>query len=197
MIRAVFFDFYTVWTPDRFSYYLAAAQMVGPEVYKEAYDTVNKYFHGETDINGVADFFRVRLGHPDITAELFKLSQESIAPAIIDLMRNLHAHFLKVGVLGNLGRQEVLLLNNFNEQNQLFEMIASPLSLQTKAPLLSREVFVKALNGIGEPPAQTLLVSGNPLILDFAKSLDINTLQFEGLPKLQTSLDQIATTGSL
>jgi len=191
MIRAIFFDFYTVWTPDKFSYYLAQAQLNGPEVYKKVYDTIERYYQGDADINYVADVLRYTLGHPDITANVFRLNEASISPAIIDLMRNLHGHFLKVGILGNMGHQEYDLLKHFSESNQLFETIASPLALGIKTPLLNREVFVKALNGIGEPPDSTLIVSGNPYYLAFAANLGINVLQFEGLKEFQESLNQL------
>lgn len=194
MIRAIFFDFYSVWTPDKFSYYLANAQLNSPEVYKKLYDIIEKYYHGEVDINYVADAIRVNLGHQDVTAEIFKLSETSISPEITNFIRELHAHFIKIGILANLGHQEYELLNNFNEHNQLFETIASPLTLGIKSSLLNPEVFVKALQAIGEPPDSCLIISGNPYILAFAYSLGIATLQFEGLAKLETSLQHIMTS---
>ena len=191
MIRAIFFDFYSVWTPDKFSYYLAVAQQNGPEVYKEMSDLVESYYHGQVDINIVADTFRVKLGHPDISVNQFRLQETDISPDIINFMRNLHAHFLKIGILANLGSQEYQLLNTFNEHNQIFEVIASPFSLQSPAPLLSKDVFAMALQNIGEPLDSCLLVSGNPSFLEFATSLGVAVHQFEGLAKLQKTLDQL------
>src|SRR5206468_7546924 len=188
MIRAVFFDFYSVWAPDKLAYYLAYAQLYNPDAYKELYDLVEKYYRGETDINNLADTFRYRLGHTDITASVFQMNENNISPQIIEFVRSLHGHFLKVGILANLGRQEFELLNGFNERNQLFETIASPMSLNIKSPLLNRDVFVAALNGIGEPPESTLIISGNPYYLAFAANLGVNTLMYDGLVNLQTSL---------
>jgi len=194
MIRAIFFDFYSVWTPDKFGYYLANAQLNGPEVYKEMYDLMEKYYHGQVDLSIVAETFQSRLGHPDITVGTLTLSKDSVSPEINNFMRGLHGHFVKVGVFANLGLQETQLLNDFNAENQLFETIASPLSLKTTQTLLSQEVFAGALQAIGEPPESTLIVSGNPYTLAFARNFGINTLQFEGLPKLEQTLAQILSS---
>src|SRR5579884_2643077 len=118
MIRAIFFDFYTVWTPDKLSYYLAAAQLSGPQVYKEVSDIIESYYLGKVNIEQLADTLRVRLGHQDIPDKVFRLSEQDIAPQIIDFMRELHAHFLKLGVLANLGNQELQILNDFNKHNE-------------------------------------------------------------------------------
>lgn len=190
MIRAVFFDFYSVWTPDKFGYYLAAAQLNGPDIYKQLYDSLEQYYHGQIGFTQLVETFRTKLGHPDITANALALNQDSIAPQITEFMRNLHAHFVKIGILANLGEQESKLLNDFNQTNQLLEVIASPLTVGSEAPLLSRDVFAKALQAIGEPPDSCLLVSGNPYFLAFAGNLGINTLQFEGLPQLEATLNQ-------
>jgi FMN phosphatase YigB (HAD superfamily) len=194
MIRAIFFDFYSVWTPDKFGYYLANAQLNGPEVYKQMYDLMEQYYHGQVDVSIIAETFQTRLGHPDITVETLRLSKDSISPEITNFIRGLHGHFVKVGVFANLGMQENQLLSDFNKDTQLFEVIASPLSLNTTQPLLSQEVFAGALQAIGEPPESTLIVSGNPYILAFAKNFGINTLHFEGLPKLEQTLAQILSS---
>jgi FMN phosphatase YigB (HAD superfamily) len=191
MVRAIFFDFYSVWTPDKFSYYLANAQLSGPEVSKELYDTIEQYYHGQIDVDYLAGAIRYKLGHPDVTAEALYLSEANVSPDIANLIRALHGHFIKIGILANLGAQEAKLLNDFNQRNQLFEVIASPLSFGTNLPLLSQPVFAQALQAIGEPPASCLFISGNPYFLAFAANLGISTLQFEGLSRLQESLNQI------
>lgn len=191
MIRAVFFDFYSVWTPDKLSYYLATAQQSSPEVYKQASDIVEEYYHGKIDINYLADSFRIKLGHPDISVDQFKLSEASVSQDIVNFMRGLHGHFLKVGILANLGNQEAQYLNHFNEQNQAFEVIASPLTFQSDKPLLSKEVFAQALQTIGEPPDSCLWVSGNLAYLQFASNLGIGVVQYEGFPQLKVYLDKI------
>ena len=52
-------------------------------------------------------------------------------------------------------------------------------------------MFAKALHEIGEPPESCLLVSGNLTFLEFALSLGLKTMQFEGLPALQQNLEQL------
>jgi FMN phosphatase YigB (HAD superfamily) len=191
MIRAVFFDFYSVWAPDRFSYYLANAQLNGPEVFKSLYDSLEQYYHGQLDVDQIAETFRYKLGHPDITSSALTLSEASISPEIVNFMRSLHSHFLKIGMLANLGAQEDKIIRAFNDHNQLFEVIASPLSVGSNATLLSREVFGKAIQAIGESPSSCLYVSGNPYYLAYAANFEIQTLQFGGLPQLQETLNQM------
>lgn len=191
VIRAIFFDFYGVWTPDTFSEYLALAQQQGPKVAGELEFVVNQYFHGEVSTSYVADYFRFKLSRPDIDTSQFVLRETDISPAVTDFMRNLHGHFVKLGVLANLGVQEYELLTNFNNHNQLFEVITGPLALRLKAPLLSQEVFAQALQLIGEPPRSCLVITGNLAYQAFAESLGIATLQFSGLPDLQATLEQL------
>jgi FMN phosphatase YigB (HAD superfamily) len=191
MVRAIFFDFYSVWAPDKIDYYLATAQLNGPAAYKNLSDSVNQYYHGEIDINTLAQAFSQRLGHPDLNAAALQITKASILPEITNFIRTLHGHFLKIGILANLGTQEVQVLNEFNQENQLFEIIASPLTLGTKAPLFSQEVFARALQAIGEPPASCLMVSGNSNFLAVAANFGIPTLQFEGLQPLEKAIDQL------
>jgi FMN phosphatase YigB (HAD superfamily) len=194
MIRAIFFDFYGVWTPDTFSEYLGLAQQMGPKVAGELEYIVNQYFHGQVNAKYVADAFRFKLSRPDIDSSQFTLSEEAVFPAIVEFMRNLHGHFVKLGILANLGVQEYQLLTSFNTHNQLFEVIAGPLPLQMQEPLLSNEVFARALQAIGEPPRSCLVVSANLAYLGFAQSLGIATLAYEGFPKLRETLDQLLSS---
>jgi FMN phosphatase YigB (HAD superfamily) len=194
MIRAIFFDFYSVWTPDKFGYYLALAEQSSPEIAKDLSDVVEQYYHGKVDLDFVASNFKFKLLDAKIDAEEFKVREADISPDIITFMRNLHSHFVKIGILANLGLQELDLLDTFNKHYQVFEVIASPLSLDTPAPLLSSDVYIKAMQQIGEPPQSCLLISGNLPYLEFAASLGLTTLQFEGLSKLQASLNQILSS---
>jgi FMN phosphatase YigB (HAD superfamily) len=191
VIRAIFFDFYGVWTPDVFAEHLAEAQQFGPAVVGELQDTVNRYFQGEIGPEQVADAFRFKLSRPDIDTAQFTLRENDIFPAIVDFMRGLHGHFVKLGILANLGRQEFKVLNDFNQQNQVFETIVSPLSLQLPSPLLSNEVFDAALRAIGEPTRSCMVITGNPAYLQFAQNLGIGTLAYQGFPKLQQDLQQV------
>jgi FMN phosphatase YigB (HAD superfamily) len=191
MIRAIFFDFYSVWTPDRFSYYLANAQLISPEAHKEMYDQIELYYHGTLSVEQIAQVIASKLGHPDVSVSQFSLSEGSISPDIVNFIRDLHAHFLKIGILANLGGQEYNLLKEFNEHNQMFEAIACPLTINPKLPLLSREVFSKAIEGIGEEVGDCLYISGNPYNLQFANLYGLSTLQFEGLSQLKAALNQV------
>jgi FMN phosphatase YigB (HAD superfamily) len=191
MIRAVLFDFYGVWLPDVFAGYLAEAEQHGQQAVAELDSTLYQYFHGQTDIEGVAGSLRYKLSRPDIDAAQFRLDEHSISPAIVDFMRELHGHFVKLGVLANLGTQEYQLLNDFNQHNQVFETIAGPLPFQMEQRLLSNEVFARALQTIGEPPASCLIVTGDPAYQDFARRLGMTVLPFEGFPKLRQEIEQI------
>ncbi len=191
MIRAIFCDFYGVWVPDRFEEYLRQAEQYGPVITNELQGVVGRYFQGKATPAEVAQQFQLKLNRPDITAEQFTLLETDIAPAVGDFMRNLHGHFVKLGVLANLGVQEYQLLQSFNQHSQLFEAITSPLSLGLNVPLLNQQVFAAALQAIGEPPKSCLVITGNDSYQRFAASLGIATMPFEGLPKLQATLDQV------
>ncbi|HVV66748.1 MAG TPA: hypothetical protein VHB72_01600 [Candidatus Saccharimonadales bacterium] len=191
MIRAVFFDFYSVWTPDVFSEHLEEARRLGPAYSDELESIVAEYFSGKITAADVAEAFRVKLNRPDIDTNEFTINESDISPAVGDFMRSLHGHFLKLGVLANLGAQEYNLLVNFNNHNPLFEVITGPLQMGLSVPLLTQEVFAKALQAIGEPPRSCLVVSGHPEYLSFAEELGIAALPFEGMPKLRQTLDQI------
>ena len=170
------------------------AQQNGPLVAGELEAVVKQYFHGEVTVTYVADTFRFKLSRPEIDANQFILSESDISPAVTDFMRNLHGHFVKLGILANLGTQEYELLTSFNQHTQLFEVITGPLPQQTKAPLLSQEVFAKALQAIGEPPRSCLIITGNADYAAFAETLGIQALPFEGLPQLQQTLEQLLTS---
>lgn len=191
MIRAILFDFYSVWAPDTLGEQLEAAKQAGPAAHEELRALIERYYRGQASVEDVAEGFRVKLSRPDIDASLFSLQSKGISPALGDFMRNLHAHFLKLGVLANLGPQEYQLLTNFNTQNELLEAIVSPYSLQLDQHLLSKEVFARALQAIGEPPQSCLVVTGHQDYQQFAESLGIATVPFEGFPKLQQTLEQI------
>jgi FMN phosphatase YigB (HAD superfamily) len=191
MIRAVLFDFYSVWTPDKLSYYLAYAELMSPAIYKELHDAVEKYYQGDMSLEDMSGTIRYKLGAKDIDNNSFKLSVNSISPNITNFMKDLHGHFVKVGVLANLGQQEYAVLKQFNEINQIIETVASPYSLNLKKPLLDPEVFNKTFEAIGETADSCLYVSGNPYHLAYARVLGLQTLQFEGFDQLKANLDQM------
>ena len=106
-------------------------------------------------------------------------------------MQDLHGHFVKIGILGNLGPQEYDVLKNFNDKIKIIDIIASPFSLKMQQPLLEKEVFSKALQSIGETADSCLYVSGNNYHLAFAKAMGLQVLQFEGLGVLESSLNNM------
>lgn len=191
VIRAVFFDFYSVWLPDIFQEYLDLGRQAGTVPGFDIEAIVEEYFKGKVTVDDVAEALRMQLQRTDIDAEQFRLSESSISPVVTDFMRNLHGHFLKLGVLADLGTQEYKLLTDFNAHNELLEVIAGPLALGLDMPLLTQEVFAKALQAIGEPPKSCLVVSGHERYRTFAESLGIRALPFNGLPALQQTLDQL------
>jgi FMN phosphatase YigB (HAD superfamily) len=190
MIRAVMFDFYGVWLPDLFKKYIAEAEQLQPHLAWELEATVNQYFHGTASLEDVAGAFRFKLNRIDIDIKQFVLTDNSLSPASVNYLRELHGHFLKVGILANLGKQELEILNNFNQANQVLETIASPLSLNSELPLLSQDVFAQALHAIGEPPANCIAISSDPEYQHFASSLGMSVLPFQGFPHLREALDQ-------
>jgi FMN phosphatase YigB (HAD superfamily) len=188
MIKAIFFDFHTVWKPDRLAYYLAMAEQYGPEVYESLYEIVEKYYHGAVQLEYVCDAIRIRLGQADVTVDQFKTTEADIAPSIVKLIQNLRAQYIKVGILANLGADEFDLLAKYTLANNVFDTVVCPISLSTPETLLSKEVFEGALRAIGEPPEQTMIISGNPYMVQFAASFNIYTMHFEGLNKLENNI---------
>jgi FMN phosphatase YigB (HAD superfamily) len=188
MVRGIFFDFYSVWTPDKIQDLLNQAEQQVPQDSETLAGYVERYYHGQIDRSQLANAFSSELRRSDITAGYLTLNDSDIAPAVSNLMRGLHGHFVKLGVLGNLGTMELDLLNKFNAKESLFEVVMSPLSIGSQSPLFSEEIFVKALQAIGEPPASCLLISGHEDYLDFADSFGMQTLKFAGLTNLRTSL---------
>ena len=194
MIRAVLFDFYGVWLPDIFENYLQEARQHGPQAVAELEAAANDYFHGRIDVQEIAGRFRYKLSRMDIETSQFLLDEHSISPVIVDFMRELHGHFVKLGVLANLGAQELRILSDFNSHNQVFEVIGAPLAFRSDKPLLSNEVFAQALQAIGEPPANCLVISGNQAYLDYATGLGMTALPFQGLPALRDGLSQLLSS---
>ncbi len=194
MIRAVFFDFYGVWAPDKFAEYLAEVEQYGWSAADELHKLTRQYFQGKIGPPELAEAFRYYLHRTDIDAAQFALNENAVYPAIVSFMRGLHGHFLKVGILAELGAQELKLLSDFNAHNQVFEVIAGPLAFQLNQPLLTQEVFARALQAIGEPPKSCLVVSGNQEYLRFAESLGIAILQYKGYNNLLPELEQLLST---
>lgn len=185
MIRALIFDFYSVWVPDKFEPLVATAYSQSQVVGEQAREALRQYYSGSIELEHLVEFFRVSSG-ADISVADFRLDTKDISPKIIDFFRTLHLHFFKLGVVGNMGRQEYDLLLDIDRQFHQFEIITCPLEAQV--PLLSQDMFVKVLQTIGEPPQNCILVSGHQEYLDFAGSLGLQTVAYEGFPKLEKAI---------
>ena len=55
MVRAIFFDFYSVWLPDTIANLLSEATAISPEVGAEMTKMVDHYYHGTVTIQQLAD----------------------------------------------------------------------------------------------------------------------------------------------
>jgi FMN phosphatase YigB (HAD superfamily) len=190
MYRAILFDFYGVWGPDNFQLYIDRAEQMAPETAHSIRETVQNYFLGLSDIQEVVDGIRYkfRMSGIELTAEDLLMNTSNVSPEIIQFIQYLHGHFIKVGVLANLGRQEYAILADLQQQYDLFDTVTGPDKLGL--PLLSPEVFAKALQDLGEPPEDCMVISGSDAYIQFAQSLGLQTLRFEGFPKLVEAIKQ-------
>ncbi len=191
MIRAIYFDFYSVWAPDRFEEYLNYAQALGEQEHALLADLVQKYYLGEVELNYLVEVFKNKLGRADIDMASLTLTVSDISPKIVILMQDLHGHFLKLGILANLGKMELGLLQQFNASQPLFEVILSPYAMGLKKPLINKQVFNKAIHAIGEQPSQCLVVSGHEDYLKFASRNGMQTIKYVGFEQLLQSLQDL------
>ena len=189
MVRAVIFDFYGVWVPDVLGGYVESEQ--DPSLKQLLANEVAAYYQGRNDLEHIAGTLKFKCNRFDVDVNKMTLRETDIGAELVTFLRNLHGHFLKLGVVANLGVMENELLKNFNAHQQLFEVIASPLSLNLFLPLLSEEFFAAALQTLGEPPKSCLAISGNAEYRQFAESIGMQSLPFEGLPKLEQAINNI------
>ena len=192
MIRAIFFDFYGVWTPDKFAQLMTQAEQQGTESAVSMYKTLDEYFSGRGDLNMLVNSLKFNHNMVNISSSDFELREENISMALIDFFRGLHSHFVKIGVFANLGTQELEILKSINAKYSLFEVITGPITIGEQ--LLTKKAFVQALTLIGEPPESTLVISSNPEYLKLAQSFGIHVLPFQGFPNLMQSLVPLLTS---
>lgn len=175
-----------------FGKYIVVAEQHDPGGAQALRQTVQQYFLGIVDIQYVIDTFKFKFHDTVLPPDLFILKPADISPVLIDFMRNLHGHFLKLGVMANIGKQEYEILTGLNAQFQLFEVIVG--SLNVGSLIYTQDVFVKALQDIGEPPSSCLVVTGNEEYQRVAENCGIQVLRFQGFPDLVQSLDRIIET---
>jgi FMN phosphatase YigB (HAD superfamily) len=189
MVKAIFFDFYSVWAPDKIQAILDEAKAVGAPETMAMTGLVDRYYHGELNLARLAYSLKFKLGSSNSEEASLALHGSDISPDLVNFMRALHGHFVKLGILGNLGFMELSLLYQLNSSAQpLFEAIVSPLSLSSPQSLLSQEVFNQASQTIGEVPGACVAVSGHDNYLAFASSFGMQTIKFTDLAQLEISL---------
>lgn len=194
MIRAIYFDFYSVWAPEKFPKYLAMAEQKEPDIAHDIEEAIKKYNFGMADPEFMANTFKFKLDLSNVEPSEFEIREADISQALIDFIRGLHAHFLKIGVFANLGKQEYSLLQTLNLKYQLFEVITGPIKLG--APLLTQEAFAGALQAIGEPPETCLLITGNEQFGGIAAGFGMQTLRFEGFSNMQQALGHLLASNT-
>jgi FMN phosphatase YigB (HAD superfamily) len=196
MYRAVLFDFYSVWGPDRLAEYHRQLQELDPEAADTVAKQIDQYYAGLSEMQEIADSLRFKfkiLGKAVEPNDLL-LGEENISPQIIQFIQYLHGHFLKVGVLANLGKQERQILDTIHQKYDLFDTITS---VDTPGvALLSQETFSRALYDIGEPPESCVVVSGHEDYLQFAASVGMGAIRFEGFPALMANINQVISASA-
>jgi FMN phosphatase YigB (HAD superfamily) len=189
MIRAILFDFYSVWTPDVFHQLMYRETQQDPAAVPELEEIVKKYYLGLASIDATENAFRRVSGQFAPSIEVFDLQTENISTQLVDITRYLHSHFLKVGMLANIGWRDYELLRELNAKHQLFESITA--SLDEGELVLSKEAFIKALQGMGEPPDSCLIVTGNDPYRQFAESYGLKVMFFQDMLTFKQRLAQM------
>lgn len=196
MYRAVLFDFYSVWGPDRLVEYHRQLSELDAAAGETVAQQIQQYYAGLSDMQEIVDSLRFKfkvLGKAVEPTDLL-MGEENISPQIIQFIQYLHGHFLKVGVLANLGKQERQILEAIHQKYDLFDTITSVDSPDMS--LLSQATFSRALYDIGEPPESCVVVSGHQDYLVFAASVGMGIIKFEGFPSLQANIDQVINSSS-
>lgn len=189
MLRAIFFDFYGVWVPDLFMDIILDTKRSDEELSQELQKLLNQYYVGLTSLENLVGSFKVRLNRPDLDVASFELQESHISPEAIQFIQFLHSHFIKVGILASVGQPESKLLHTLDSKYMLFENITDTYTLGSQ--LLTKEVFVEAFRGIGEPRDSCLIVTGNDAYQKFAEKFGIKTLRYSGFPNLKTIVANI------
>lgn len=189
MLRAIFFDFYGVWVPDRFDDLITKTASSNENMAAQLREILHAYYIGLIDLDILTSSFKLKLDQPDLDLSNFKLEAAHISPDAIKFIQYLHSHFIKVGILASLGAGEHKILSDLDVKYKLFENITDTYSLGL--PLLSKEVFIQALRGIGEPKDSCTIVTGHQDFAEFAKTLGINTISYAGFPSLTQTITKL------
>lgn len=189
MLRAIFFDFYSVWAPDPFAKYLVQAERDDKQVAEILREDIKKYYYGIADADYIANSFKISLGIQDIEPSEFIIKEPRISPDKVQFFQNLHNHFVKVGILADMGKHEHGILTKLNNEYKLFENISSSYSLGHQ--ILDSQVFAKVLQAVGEPIEFCLIVTGNTEYIDFAEKLGFKTIKYVRMPDLIKSVNEL------
>ncbi len=186
MIKAVIFDFYSVFRPDLFEDFIQQAKNFSFDESGRVIDELNNYYLGISDINDLTDAIHIIFKSKEIKTTQLIMDKLTIPESFINLTHKLHTHFIKIGIAGNIGKQEIKFLNRFNEQNHQFDLIAGPLNYGEL--LLSQKFFEEYLYEIGEPPENCLLISGHRDYINFCKDLGMKTYIYDNFNELQLDI---------
>ncbi len=182
MIRAVILDYFSVISPDIYEIFENEMSKQSTEVGAQIKDSLNQYYSGiinfDSFVLNLEGIFRTKT----IATFFLKLYDSNIPPHVLYFAKNMHAHFLKVAIVGNIGEKEIDLLTKFDEYTKEVDLIAGPLTYGF--PLMSEEFFKQALNDIGEPPEKCLLISKHLDYLSFGKKIGLKTYQFDNFNNL-------------
>ena len=189
MIRAVIFDYYSVFRPDYYESFVEKAKDLSVEESKMIQTEINNYYLGLSDIFKLIDAIQITFKTRSIPITQLIIDHLSIPESFIKLTKKLHEHFYKVCIAGNLGSQEIQYLNRFNEQTKQFDIIAGPLNYGES--LLSEAFFESFLNELGEPPHNCLLISGHSEFIKFCKNIEMETYNYDNFNKLNKDILKI------
>lgn len=194
MIRAVIFDFYSVIVPDVFEAFEKKVLEEDEDASSKIKKQVDNYYMGLSTFEYLIGALEYISGNEEELTKYFRLTDSDIPPIFIEIVKALHLHFMKVGILGNMGEQEIDLLTKFNEQYQEFDLISGPATYGE--PLLSEAFFKAALRDLGEPPQTCLLISGHQEYLNFAKQINMQTYGFVSFDDISRHLKEVVKTSS-
>ena len=189
MIRAVVFDYYSVFRPDSYETFIEKAKELSAQERQLIQDEINNYYLGVSDIFKLIDAIQIIFKTRSIPVTQLMIDHLSIPESFVKLTKELHEHFYKVSIAGNIGSQEVEYLNRFNNQTKQFDIIAGPLNYGQ--PLLTEGFFESFLNELGEPPQNCLVISGHENYIDFCNKIGIRTYSYKNFDQLSSDVFQI------
>ena len=173
MLRAVIFDFFSVFREDIYQEFLDSAAGISDDVKSQVETALNNYYQGITSMKSLRSDLEIIYRTHDIPTEELLIEKLNIPDEFVNITKKLHMHFLKVILAGNFGEQEKKLLETFNNETKQFDSIITPANYGEL--LTSNKFFEGMLNEIGEPPQNCILISGHEDYINFASSIGMVT----------------------